>query len=221
MVARQTALAHCVPVMQGCPVASLHAPTPLQALTPVHAFAGLVSGCPVAMFEQIPGAAGRLQAMHAVVHVRLQHTPSVQAPLAQSAATAQACPLAFLQAPTPLQVLGARHGIVALASDVPRPRFAHVPSEPAMLHAMHVPEQVVPQQMPSTQLPLAQLAATAHTEPLIFLQTPAPLHVLGALHVPGSDAPTATLVHVPIAPGRLQATHPPPHVVLQQTPSVQ
>jgi hypothetical protein len=65
-------------------------------LVPVHS--GLSSA--LATVAQVPVA----HDWQALVHAALQQTPSLQKPVAQSAAAAQVWPFFFLQAPAPSQV---------------------------------------------------------------------------------------------------------------------
>lgn len=112
----QTLLKHWLASVHGAPEPSLQTPAPSQRLVPAHAFAGLGSGCPDGMFEQVPSVAARLHAMHAVAHAVLQQTPSAQLPLTQSVGSRQVCPLVVLQAPAPLHAFGAMQATAALES---------------------------------------------------------------------------------------------------------
>jgi hypothetical protein len=112
------------------------------------------------------------------------------------------------------------------------------------LQASQEPPQAVLQQKPSTQLPLMHSEAEVQAPPLGFWlvhlplkqvlplahcesavqavghEAEAPLHKKGAqVGLPGEPAETG--LHVPTLPVRLQASHEPPHAVLQQTPSTQ
>ncbi len=112
------------------------------------------------------------------------------------------------------------------------------------MQASHAPEQVVLQQTPSTQLPLAHWLVPVHAPPLasfaaheLPLQYALEAQSASAAHVDGQEAllplhiygaheglpedPAATLVHVPTDPDTLQASHEPEHAVLQQYPSMQ
>jgi hypothetical protein len=68
---------------------------------------GLVSGergaTPAGTSEQTPGAAGVLHALQVSVQALLQHTPSTQNPLAQSAVHPQAAPFALPAPPSARQ----------------------------------------------------------------------------------------------------------------------
>ena len=52
--------------------------------------------------------------------------------------------------------------------------FAHLPTEPAMLHERPVPVHAVSQQMPDAQLPLVHALLPVQVSPLIFFATHAP-----------------------------------------------
>lgn len=148
--------------------------------------------------------------------------------LTHSALPPQVCPLTFLQLPEPSQALGATHMIVALVSTLPVARLVHVPREPAMLHALQVSVQALPQQMPSAQLPFTHCGLVMQVWPTFFLQPPAPSHELVPVHV---VVPTVSgwligmLPQVPSDPlpffAAVQARHVPLHATLQQTPSIQ
>lgn len=144
------------------------------------------------------------------MHAELQQTPSTQLPVKHSVPSVQVCPLTFLHPPMPSHVLVPLHVLTGKLSCVPEAMFPHVPlivAPEAIEHAWHVPEQAVSQQRPSTQFPLAQLAATVHVWPCplthrpVALQAPVPVHALtGKLscefcamfpHVPLTAAPAA------------------------------
>jgi hypothetical protein len=79
---------------------------------------------------------------------------------------------AFWQAPAPLHAPVFPHGADALAahiacgSVVPDGTFAHVPRLPETLQAWHIPQDVDPQQTPSTQeSPLKQSAVLVQVCP--------------------------------------------------------
>lgn len=50
--------------------------------------------------------------------------------------------------------------------------LVHVPADPAMLQALHVPHDAVPQQVPSTQNPLWHSVPPPQAMPLVFLVVP-------------------------------------------------
>jgi len=84
---------------------------------------------------------------------------------------------AWVQAPAPLQVpvLPQVPLVVqrACGSPAPSATFEQVPS-PFRLQAWQVPQDPVPQQTPSTQLPLPHSCAAAQTAPLALRATQLP-----------------------------------------------
>jgi hypothetical protein len=199
-----------------------HAPAPLHVVAP-QLFLGSVSS---ATLPQMPSAPEPFfadeQAVHTPLQALLQHTPSTQKPLAQSAAfVPQAWPTSARHEPAPLQALGAMHGVVALVSCWPAGALEQVPMLPVTLQAWQVPVHALLQHTPSAQKPLAHWVLAVHVVPLLARQVPAPLQVFGAVHVPGSCWKAGTLAQVPTLPVTLQAWQVPAHVELQQTPSMQ
>lgn len=113
-----------------------------------------------------------------------------------------------------------------------------VPALPGRLQPRHVPVQVVLQQTPSTQLPLAHGTPPSQGWPVSFTQVP-PVHVWPASHcaalvhvgwqppspaharppvqTPFGSLPAGVAMQVPSCPGTLHALQP-PHVDEQHTP---
>ena len=83
-----------------------------------------------------------------------------------------------------------------LAPVLPAARTVHVPIEPRALHTSHPPSHALSQQEPSTQLPLAQSPALAHTLPWIARHAPLAVQTSAPLQLSGSMPPW-TLVQVP------------------------
>jgi len=207
----QNVLVHSAACVHAAPTAkSAHAPAPLQAVAPTHSLAGSL---PFAMFEHVPTEPARLHAAHVPAHAVLQHTPSTQLPLTHSAPSEQAAPIAKNpHAPAPLQLTAPTH---SFAGSCPFAMLEHVPSEPATLHAWHVPEQAALQQYPSTHEVLRHALPAAHVCPLSSLHKPAPLHAPFAHSFAGSIV-FGMFVHVPSEPAMLHAWHVPLHTVPQQ-----
>jgi hypothetical protein len=132
-----------------------------------------------------------LHAWHALVQGEPQQTPSTQLPLAHWPFDAQTAPCGCPQAPAPLQVDGDVH---VPGSTIPAGTFEQVPSEPATLHAWHVPAQDELQHTPSTQLPLVHWPPDVHTAPLDRRQTP-DTQLPGAAH--GIPQPPQLFASVP------------------------
>jgi hypothetical protein len=88
-----------------------------------------------------------LQASHWPVQAALQHTPSAQNPVVQSVGLAHAAPCATLQ----------------------------VPANPGRLHEAPAGQLAVPQQTPSTQLPLTHWALDAQASPVAIFCRQVPL----------------------------------------------
>ena len=76
------------------------------------------------------------------------------------------------QPPAPLQAPVLPHGGAAAhcpdGARVSAGMFAHTPALPDRLHTWHVPQLGLPQQTPSTQLPLMHWLATVHCTPFGF-----------------------------------------------------
>ena len=139
---------------------------------------------PAGRGEQPPSSPGRLQATHAPLHELAQHTPSTQAPEAQSEPEVQGRPLPFgpVQLP-PLQSLPDLHSEPEVhvasqlaapvqklpphseAGSVPAASAVQTPEVPARLHAVQVPLQAPSQQTPSAQKPEGHCAPSTHPEP--------------------------------------------------------
>jgi hypothetical protein len=95
--------------------------------------------------------------------------------------------------------------------------LTHAPVPAAQV--LHTPEHAPAQQMPSSQTPLAHVAAPpGHAPPALTVHAPAALQVLAPLHVSGSSA-FVTLVHTPVTGA--QARQVPEHAAEQHTPSAQ
>jgi hypothetical protein len=98
---QHTPSAHCpdiqsFPLLQSCPLSSLHAPAPLQA-PEGHSLWGSVFARigPQVPFAPCPFNAAE-QALHVTLHAELQQTPSTQNVLSQSLLIVQGLPLAAL-----------------------------------------------------------------------------------------------------------------------------
>ncbi len=123
-------------------------------------------GAPV-IREHVPALPDSLHAWHWPVQAELQHTPSAQNPVAQSAATLHDWPCFFLQAPlasqvlAPLQPLGS--SAFLMATQVP----------PAPVQDWQAPHDADAQQKLSTHAPLHS-EASLQALPLAFfgMQTP-------------------------------------------------
>ena len=111
---------------------------------------------PAGTGEQVPSLPFTLQLWHrlpdeASVHAELQHTPSVQKPLAHSVPLVHALPFEALQAPVASQASSPEQ---LPGTCVPGVARTQVPALPATLHDLHAPVQVADSQhTPSTQLP--------------------------------------------------------------------
>jgi len=92
-----------------------------------------------------------------------------------------------------------------------------VPPPPVQL--WHVPHAMVPQQWPSTQLPLTQSPAALQAWPETFLHAPVASQLLAPLQL--SSVPDFTAAQMPGLAPRLQAWQLPMQAVSQQTPSTQ
>jgi hypothetical protein len=177
---------------------------------------------------QTPTDPDTLQAMQAVSHAVLQHTPSTQYPVTQSEAAAQALPCIFLtthllvasQYEAESQSAAVVH--VVLQPTVPHPYGAQVLGAGAIPHAPAPSQYAAPLSTPPMQV-LATHAidvdgyahdtlAPSH----VPAQAPVPLH---AVRVP-RGAPVTSL-HVPTLPDSLHASHEPVHARSQHTPSAQ
>jgi hypothetical protein len=195
----------------------LQLPVPSHALPFTHTFCGTVSTSPAGTFVHVPSDVASPHVRHGSVHASLQHTPSMQFPLTQSAALPHGCASSFLHTPAPSHACGAPHvpGSAARAGTL-----LHVPSCPVTRHDTHTPSHAVSQHTPSTQYPDTHSVAPPHSVPAVFLHAPAPSHAVGAAQV-SSCAHFATKLHVPRLAGRLHARHSPVHAVSQHTPSAQ
>ena len=161
----QKPLTHWLAAVHACPAFSLQAPVASHDFVLVQLFA---SSALVTATQMPPPPVHAWQVPHEAVP---QQAPSTHAPLAQSAAAVQVCPLAFLQAPVasqdcaPLQV----SSIAAFTG-------LQVPASPVRLQARQAVVQALLQQTPSAQKPLVHSPAAAQTCPFAFFAThfPAP-----------------------------------------------
>lgn len=172
------------------------------------------------MFLQVPTLPAMLHALHVPLHAASQHTPSTQLPLAHSPAIEQAVPLPkSAHEPAPLHAVAPMH---SFAGSLFTGMFEHVPVKPARLHATHVPLHEALQHTPSTHWVLEHSPAIAQAVPLLkSAHDPAPLQVVPPAHSFAGSVPEGMLAHDPRLPDTLHAWHDPPHVVLQQYPSMQ
>jgi hypothetical protein len=112
------------------------------------------------------------------VPVPLQVRAGVKVVPEHDAATQVVPEMYSRQAPEPLQVpsvpqLAAPWSAHWFSGSWPIPTFVQVPSVPASAHDLHVAVQVVAQQMPCAQMPLAQSLFAVQVAPLgRFVQTP-------------------------------------------------
>jgi hypothetical protein len=117
----------------------------------------------------LPSRPGWLQDAQVPVHETSQHTPSAQAPVAQSALAVQAWPFFFLQPPLPSHAWPSGQ---LPGTSAPGMARAQIPSEPGTLHELHTPAHATTSQhTPSTQNPLAHEAAAVQPSPLPRLVT--------------------------------------------------
>ncbi len=172
------------------------------------------------MFVHVPTVPARLHAAHVPPHAVLQHTPSTQLPLEHSPAIEQAVPFAnSAHVPAPLHVVAPMH---SFAGSLLAAMFEQVPTDPALEHAWQIPLHAALQHTPSTHWVLEHSPAIEHAVPLLkSAQLPAPLQFVAPAHSLAGSVPDGTLVHDPRLPDTLHAWHDPPHVVLQQYPSMQ
>ncbi len=214
----QKPLAQIAAVVHVVPLAPLHVPLAVHTL-PDEDGQESGSALPAATAAQVP-LPFRLHAEQVPQLAELQQTPSTQLPLAQLVAVAgvHAVPLGSLHALVAVHTLPDEDGQES-GSALPAATAEQVPL-PFKLHAWHVPQLAELQQTPSTQLPLAHVAAieAVHEAPLGAQQAPLPSQV--AKHVSGSVFPLETAEQVPL-PFKLQAWHVPQLDELQQTPSTQ
>jgi hypothetical protein len=132
----------------------------------------------------------------------LQQTPSTQLPPRHCDAVAHAWPSSSAQASAPLHA-PLTH---SFAGSAPCAIGEHVPTEPATLHASHVPPQATLQQTPSTQLPLAHSPLMVHAAPLpSSVQAPAPLQVVTPGHSLAGSVAAGMGAQTPTLPATLQA----------------
>ena len=213
----QNPLAHCEACMHATPAASSHAPAPLHSPAG-HSLAVSSPERTGAHEPFVPPVKVAVHASHVPSHTSPQQTPSTQKLLAQSVFIAQVSPRPFLQPPAPSQTAAPMH---SFAGSLPNPMFAHVPSAPATLHALHVPPQVLSQQTPSVQKPLRHSPAPPQEAPLTFTQAPVPLHTSAPLHSLAGSVFVGTLLQMPGVAPRLQVLQVPEQAFSQQTLSTQ
>ena len=130
--------------MHGCPSFNRHAPAELQVF--VTAGQELGSSALVTIV-QVPGVAPLhvIQTL-AAPHVVPQQTLSTHMLLWHVPPPTQGWPLADLQVPPPSQTPVPEQVVIALLSGIPAAMFAHMPIDPATLHAIHVAVQADVQQ---------------------------------------------------------------------------
>jgi len=180
-------------------------PEPAQTVCPLR-------GAPLTA-TQVPGLAASAQASQAPVQATLQQTPSAQKPLTHWLAAVHTCPAFSLQEPV------ASHDFVLVQLSVSSTLVTatHVPPPP--VHAWQVPHEAVPQQVPSTQAPVAQSEAAVQVCPLAFLQAPVASH--DCVPLQRSSIADFTGLQVPARLVRLQAVQAVLQALLQQYPSAQ
>lgn len=205
--------------------------SPPAALLATHFCLG--SALPSGTAEQVPAFPGTLQLTHnppvaESLHAELQHSPSVQKPLAHCSPAVQAAPNVLRPQDPPTQVLGGTQSTSVLQTfsqaaelqmKVPHVRLGGVTQPPRPSHVdAGVAEELVAQTAGLQLSPLAKLAQAPD------LQAPVVPQVTWAVasHFPcGSGWPSGTSVHSPKEAERLHAMQASLQAELQQIPCAQ
>jgi len=150
----------------------------------------LSGSVPMGMGLQVPTVLASLHETQVPVQALLQHTPSLQNPLAHAVALLQALPSALLQAPVASHAWSPEQ---LPATWVPGEANTQVPALPGTLQDLHGPEhEADSQHTPSTQLPEAHRLALAAVHPVPLPRLVTLYSQVSSVAVPHGMPPNST-----------------------------
>jgi hypothetical protein len=145
---------------------------------------------PMRMGLQVPTVPASLHETQVPAQALLQHTPSLQNPLAHAAALVQALPPAVLQAPVASHAWSPEQ---LPATWVPGEANRQAPALPGTLQDLHGPEhEADSQHTPSTQLPDAHELAVAAVHPVPLPRPVTRYSQVSSVAVPHGMPPNST-----------------------------